>query len=128
MVYQQQRKVFVCVTMIIMIMNCLTINASPVDPKNYIEKREANDGSASDFVCPEEDIINTECKGEKDCLYLNPQSCNSYIHCEVNADGLTGTPTVMSCAASLEWNDNTQECDWPENSTCPAGKESNIGS
>ncbi|CAF0788997.1 unnamed protein product [Adineta steineri] len=131
MVYQQQRKVFVCVAMIIMIMNCLTINASPVDPKNNIEKREANDGhptahqatSASAFICPEEDIAETQCLGDKHCLYSNPQNCNSYIQCTVNADQVTGTPVVMSCAASLEWNDNTKECDYPANSTCPSGKK-----
>ncbi|CAF0748834.1 unnamed protein product [Adineta steineri] len=84
--------------------------------------------SASDFVCPEEDIAETQCLGDKDCLYPNPQDCNSYIHCEVNADQVTGAPAFTYCPASLEWNDNKKECDWPENSTCPTGKESNIGS
>ncbi|CAF0750563.1 unnamed protein product [Adineta steineri] len=133
MVYQQQRKVFACVAMIIMIMNCLTINASLVDPKKYIEKREANDGHptghratrqiASGFVCPEEDIAETQCLGDKDCLYPNSQDCNTYIQCTVNADQVTGTPVVMACAASLEWNDNTKECDYPANSTCPSRKK-----
>ncbi|CAF0736939.1 unnamed protein product [Adineta steineri] len=87
--------------------------------------------SASDFVCPEEDIAETQCLGPKDCLYPNPQDCNSYIQCTVNADQVTGTPVVMPCQPNnppLQWNDDTKECDYPENSTCPTGKESNIGS
>ncbi|CAF0789599.1 unnamed protein product [Adineta steineri] len=82
--------------------------------------------SASDFVCPVEDIANTGCEGPKDCLYPNPNNCESYIQCTVNADQVTGTPVVMPCASenpSLQWNDITKECDYPENSTCPSTKK-----
>ena len=75
--------------------------------------------SASDFVCPREDIAATGCNGPKDCLYPNPDTCNTFIQCEVNSDGVTGTPVVRDCPAGLEWNDNKKECDYPANSTCP---------
>ena len=74
------------------------------------------------FDCPEEDISATACKGPKDCLYPNPDDCNSFIQCTVNADERTGTPVVMPCAPAtppLEWNDNKKECDYPGSSTCP---------
>ena len=73
------------------------------------------------FVCPVQDIANTACRGPKDCLYPNPESCNNFIQCSINADGVTGTPVVMPCAPAnpaLEWNDNKKECDYPDNSTC----------
>ena len=76
-------------------------------------------GGSTDFVCPTEDIINTKCMGPKDCLYPNPDSCTSFIHCEVNADGVTGRPTIQDCPGGLQWNDNKKECDWPSSSTCP---------
>ncbi|CAG2176816.1 unnamed protein product, partial [Oppiella nova] len=75
----------------------------------------------SGFVCPEEDIANTGCKGPKDCLYPNPENCQTFIQCTVNADNKTGTPVVMPCPAGLEWNDNIKRCDYPESSTCPKG-------
>ncbi|KAF7334978.1 Carbohydrate-binding module family 14 protein [Mycena venus] len=71
-----------------------------------------------EFVCPAEDIANTGCLGPKDCLYANPNNCNTFIRCIANADG-TGTPVVLPCLLELEWNDNKKECDFPENSTCP---------
>ncbi|KAJ7199933.1 hypothetical protein GGX14DRAFT_660858 [Mycena pura] len=49
------------------------------------------------FICPEHDIIRTHCIGPTDCLYPNPGSCTSYIHCVVNADGVTGTPFIRPC-------------------------------
>lgn len=70
----------------------------------------------TDFVCPEEDIASTACKGPKDCLYPDPNSSTNFIQCTVNADGVTGTPVVMNCAPAspdLEWNDNKKECDYP---------------
>lgn len=71
------------------------------------------------FVCPTEDIINTQCLGPKDCLYPNPNRCDQFIHCEVNAGSVSGRPTVKDCPAGLEWNDSEKICDWPVNSTCP---------
>lgn len=56
--------------------------------------------------------------GPKDCLYPHPNRCDQFIHCEVNADGVSGRPTVKDCPAGLEWNDNEKECDWPQDSTC----------
>ena len=74
----------------------------------------------TDFVCPTEDIASTGCQGPKDCLYPNPDSCTTFIQCEVNADGTTGTPVVRDCPSGLEWNDNNKECDYPTSSTCPS--------
>jgi hypothetical protein len=74
--------------------------------------------SSSEFVCPKEDIANTGCKGQKDCLYPNPESCDSFIQCVPQSDG-SGIPQEMPCPAGLEWNDTKKECDWPEDSTCP---------
>lgn len=74
--------------------------------------------STSDFVCPEEDIASTGCQGPKDCLYPNALSCDNFIQCMVNADGVTGTPVVMPCPSGLQWNDNEKICDWPSQSTC----------
>jgi len=76
-------------------------------------------GGSTEFVCPEEDIAATQCMGPKDCLYPNPNSCTTFIHCEVNADGKTGRPTIKDCPSGLQWNDNKKECDWPQSSTCP---------
>ncbi|OKO92751.1 Race-specific elicitor A4 [Penicillium subrubescens] len=59
-------------------------------------------GSAAAFHCPEEDIINTQCLGPKDCLYPNPDNCGTFIQCTVNPDGITGTPVVMPCPAGLK--------------------------
>ncbi|CAG2178745.1 unnamed protein product, partial [Oppiella nova] len=73
---------------------------------------------AVEFTCPAEDIANTQCMGPKDCLYPHPTNCDQFIHCEVNADGVTGRPTVKDCPPGLEWNDNTKQCDWPSQSTC----------
>lgn len=76
---------------------------------------------SQNFVCPREDIANTGCKGPKDCLYPNPQNCNTFIQCVPQPDG-SGNPVVMPCAPSnppLEWNDNKKECDYPGQGTCP---------
>jgi hypothetical protein len=75
---------------------------------------------SSEFVCPEEDIANTGCKGPKDCLYPNPENCVTFIQCVPQPDG-SGKPQVMPCPAGLEWNDIKKECDWPKDSTCPKG-------
>jgi hypothetical protein len=57
---------------------------------------------ASDFVCPAEDIANTQCSGPRDCLYPDPKSCTSYINCEVSADGTTATAYILDCPAGLQ--------------------------
>ncbi|CAG2110077.1 unnamed protein product [Medioppia subpectinata] len=75
---------------------------------------------APEFVCPAEDIASTGCMGPKDCLYPHSKHCDQFIHCEVNADGVTGRPTIKDCPAGLEWNDNEKICDWPVSSTCPS--------
>ncbi len=81
--------------------------------------------SGTDFVCPVADIIATQCQGPKDCLYPNPNGdCTTFIHCEVNADGITGNPVVKDCPLfdargnKLEWNDNEKQCDYPPSPTC----------
>ena len=70
----------------------------------------------------------TGCKGPKDCLYPNPDSCNNFIQCTVNADNKTGTPVVMPCASAtppLEWNDIKKKCDYAgQPGTCSAGSSS----
>ena len=77
------------------------------------------DTSVSAFECPKEDIAATGCVGPKDCLYPDPDSCQKFIQCEVNSDGVTGTPVERDCPHGLQWNDNKKECDYPEDSTCP---------
>lgn len=71
-------------------------------------------GGGSKPPCSEEEIAETGCKGPKDCLYPNPDNCNSFIQCTVNSDGETGTPVVMPCPDDLEWNDIDKLCDWPD--------------
>ncbi|CAG2166321.1 unnamed protein product [Oppiella nova] len=89
-------------------------SSAPVKPSTP----EPTQGSG--FVCPVEDIANTGCKGPTDCLYPNPENCQTFIQCTVNPDN-SGTPVVMPCPAGLEWNDNIKRCDYPESSTCPKG-------
>lgn len=72
-----------------------------------------------DFMCPQSDIIHTQCMGPKDCFYPHPQQCDQFIYCEVDADGSSGRPVVKDCPPGLEWNDNVKECDWLSHSTCP---------
>ncbi len=72
--------------------------------------------SAKPFVCPTEDI-SRGCKGSTDCLYPNPKSCNTFIHCIPNPDG-SGTPVVKTCQSGHEWNNMKKVCDWPQFSTC----------
>jgi hypothetical protein len=88
-------------------------------------KPDAPAKPAPGFTCPVEDIANTACQGPKDCLYPHPTNCNQFIHCEVNADGVTGRPTVKDWPADLEWNDKEKICDWPSSSTCPGGSGHN---
>ncbi len=76
------------------------------------------DSQAQNFVCPRDDIENTECEGPEDCLYLNPDNCNSFIQCVPQSDG-SGKPIVMPCPAGLKWNNNQKICDWSLQSTCP---------
>jgi hypothetical protein len=71
-----------------------------------------------EFICPPDDIAATQCMGPKDCLYANPTSCTSFIHCEVNADGVSGLPTIQDCPDGLKWADDIKECDFPSSSTC----------
>jgi hypothetical protein len=77
----------------------------------------------SDSFCPPEDISATGCMGPKDCLYANPESCNTFIKCTVNSDGTTGTPIIMDCPAGLEWNDEDKVCEYPFASTCNSGSQ-----
>ncbi len=70
------------------------------------------------FECPEEDIKQTLCLGPKDCLYPNPDRCDGFIRCEVNADLKTGRPVHKVCPEGLQWNDSNKICDWPQKSTC----------
>ncbi|KAJ5352999.1 hypothetical protein N7452_001973 [Penicillium brevicompactum] len=74
--------------------------------------------SVTAFTCPEEDIAATQCQGPKDCLYPNPDNCNSFIACEISNDGTTGIPHLNDCPPNLEWNENEKICDYPEQSTC----------
>lgn len=71
------------------------------------------------FRCPFTDIVSTQCRGEKDCVYPNPGSCNTYIQCSANSDFVSGTPAVKNCMPRHEWNDKDKKCDVPEKSTCP---------
>jgi len=94
----------------------LEIDISVGGPYSEVETREGS--TQPGFVCSLSDIENTQCMGPKDCLYPHPGDCKQFIHCEVNADGVTGRPTVKDCPADLLWNDNKKECDWPSESTC----------
>ncbi|KFY06663.1 hypothetical protein V492_07867 [Pseudogymnoascus sp. VKM F-4246] len=73
------------------------------------------------FQCPINDVMLTQCRGEKDCLYPNPGSCNSYIQCTTGkgSNFLSATPEIMKCAPDHEWNDKEKKCDTPGKSTCP---------
>jgi hypothetical protein len=77
----------------------------------------------NDFVCPPEDIAATGCEGPKDCLYTNPQNCNTFTQCTVNSDGTSGTPIIMPCPAGLEWNDEDKVCSFEFDSTCNSGSQ-----
>lgn len=83
-------------------------------------------GDADGFVCPADDFANTQCKGPKDCLYPSPDSCGSYISCEVTPDGQTARPFIQDCPDSLQWNDNAKMCDYPENTTCGGAVEAEV--
>lgn len=78
----------------------------------------AGSAVAAEFVCPKEDIKETQCMGPKDCLYPHPTECGKFIKCEVNSDGETGRPTIQDCPADLDFNNETKECDYPENAGC----------
>ncbi|XP_054153519.1 salivary glue protein Sgs-3-like [Oppia nitens] len=66
------------------------------------------------YVCPQEDIDRTGCRGPKDCLYPNPADCHSFIQC--NDAGLA---YEMPCAPiDLVYNDTIKECDWESNTPC----------
>ena len=73
--------------------------------------------------CVAAEVIATACKGPKDCLYPNPDSCGNFIQC-VPLD-LVGNakPVVMPCPDGLQWNDGKKWCDYPNLSTCPAKKK-----
>ncbi|OBT80428.1 hypothetical protein VF21_00840 [Pseudogymnoascus sp. 05NY08] len=74
---------------------------------------------AAPFKCPISDIVITQCRGAKDCLYPNPGSCNTFIQCSASAGFLSGTPAIKDCLPGREWNDKEKKCDVPEKSTCP---------
>lgn len=90
----------------------LTINEKLGGPSGQ------NSDERAAFACPPEDIIRTKCLGPKDCLYPNPDDCDSFIQCTVNPGGVTGTPVVMPCPAGLHWNDRGKICDYPANADC----------
>jgi len=71
------------------------------------------------FVCPKNDIRRTQCRGPRDCLYANPDNCDSFIQCTVNGDRQTGTPVVAKCPSGLQWSDRTKICVPSYLSTCP---------
>lgn len=74
--------------------------------------------SAAAITCPKEDIVVTQCVDPEDCVYPNPNNCDSFIACRVNSNGKNGTSSVLPCPSGLEWNYNEKICDWPVNSTC----------
>ena len=55
------------------------------------------------------------CEGKADGNYADPDDCSQFVSCA--AGGLI--EATMSCPAGLQWNDDGQYCDWPENVTCP---------
>ncbi|OBT44358.1 hypothetical protein VE00_07086 [Pseudogymnoascus sp. WSF 3629] len=73
---------------------------------------------AAPFKCPISDIVITQCRGAKDCVYPNPGSCNTFIQCSASAGFLAGTPAIKNCLPGHEWNDKDKKCDVPEKSTC----------
>ncbi|CAF1378967.1 unnamed protein product [Adineta steineri] len=77
-----------------------------------------SEDAASNFVCPLQDIAETDCKGPKDCLYPNPGNCGSSIKCTVDPSGMTGTPHVIPCQSGLKWNNKDKACDSILQSTC----------
>ncbi|OBT84842.1 hypothetical protein VE02_07291 [Pseudogymnoascus sp. 03VT05] len=91
--------------------------ASDVLPRSDAAENKARD--AAPFKCPISDIVITQCRGPKDCLYPNPGSCNTFIQCSASADFLSGTPAIKDCLPGREWNDKEKKCDVPEKSTCP---------
>jgi hypothetical protein len=71
--------------------------------------------AAPAFHCPRIDIIQTGCKGPKDCQYPAPDPAQYYL-CSVNPDGDTATATLMSCAPGTVWNDAEKMCDFESSS------------
>ncbi|KAF8206750.1 hypothetical protein K438DRAFT_1756108 [Mycena galopus ATCC 62051] len=53
------------------------------------------------FTCPHKQ----KCLEPWDCLYANPDNCNSFIACVPQADG-TGKPVAYPCPLDLQWDDN----------------------
>lgn len=70
----------------------------------------------SKFECPKDDILGG-CRGSKDCRYLNPEDCSSFIQCSN-----LGISYIMPCEPGTEWNDNKKECDESVDSTCKKTK------
>ncbi|CAG2174142.1 unnamed protein product, partial [Oppiella nova] len=95
--------------------------SAPTTPTTRPTTRRPATTPKPGFQCPVEDIVRTLCLGPKDCLYPNPNGCDTYIHCTVDYGSRTGTPVVMPCPGGLLWNDNIKECDNPSKSTCPRG-------
>ncbi|KAL5347462.1 hypothetical protein ACLOAV_007774 [Pseudogymnoascus australis] len=82
-------------------------------------ENKIRDAAPAPFQCLIGDAVITQCRGEKDCVYPNPGSCNTYIQCSVGSDFLPGAPAVKNCPPGHEWNDKDKKCDLPEKSTCP---------
>ncbi|KFY76433.1 hypothetical protein V499_03934 [Pseudogymnoascus sp. VKM F-103] len=71
------------------------------------------------FQCPMKDIMLTQCRGAKDCVYPNPGSCTTFIQCSAGSNLMSGTPVIKDCLPGHEWNNKEKKCDVPEKSTCP---------
>lgn len=91
--------------------------ANNILPRSDAAENQIRD--AAPFKCPMSDIVITQCRDAKDCVYPNPGSCNTFIQCSVGSSILSIAPTVKSCLPGHEWNDKEKKCDVPEKSTCP---------
>ncbi len=69
------------------------------------------------FTCSEADIEATGCKGPKNCLYPNPENCETFIQCVPQPDGST-KPFVIKSFSRLLWNKKVKICDCPQSSIC----------
>ncbi|KFY32397.1 hypothetical protein V493_00236 [Pseudogymnoascus sp. VKM F-4281 (FW-2241)] len=101
----------------------MPVNDIPNGASDILSRGDHVENKARDaapFQCPMKDMLLTQCRGEKDCVYPNPGSCNTYVRCSVGYNLLSGgTPSVKNCSPGHEWNDKDKVCDVPEKSTCP---------
>jgi hypothetical protein len=59
------------------------------------------------FSCPTTTGYSS-CKGATNCLYVDPERCNGYIHCDANGVAWTGYCPMES----MVWNDDKKICDY----------------